>query len=170
MARAERHPATLTAEELLDHCDLRQLRRSGPGGQNRNKVATAIVLTHRPTGLIAEANETRTQATNRRVALYRLRLRLALEQRCLPNANSPSALWNSRCRNGRISINPRHEDFPAILAEALDFVVAARFDMVAAGEALGCTSSQLTKLLNQEPMAFLSVNVERTKLGLRRLQ
>ena len=49
------HPAAHDLERLLADCDVRFTRRSGPGGQNRNKVETAVVLTHRPTGLVAEA-------------------------------------------------------------------------------------------------------------------
>src|SRR5713101_7600430 len=88
------HPATLAPDRLLAECDVRFLRRSGPGGQNRNKVATAVVLTHRPSGLVAEANERRSQAENREAALFRLRINLALSIR-LPSG-PPSALWRSR--------------------------------------------------------------------------
>jgi hypothetical protein len=39
-------------------------------------------------------------------------------------------------------------------------------DMKAAASALGCTPSQLTKLLKDEPRAFLQVNQARNRLGL----
>ena len=72
------HPAALPDDDLLSICNETRTRRGGPGGQHRNKVETAVVLQHRPTGLNAEANERRSQADNRRVALQRLRLRLAI--------------------------------------------------------------------------------------------
>ncbi len=36
------HPATWTTEQLLEQCDLRTQRRSGPGGQHRNKTSSCI--------------------------------------------------------------------------------------------------------------------------------
>ena len=60
------HPAALDPERLLAECDVRFTRRSGPGGQNRNKVETAVILTHRPTGITAEASDRhRDAAANR---------------------------------------------------------------------------------------------------------
>src|SRR5262245_62118596 len=105
------HPASLPPAELLAQCQTRRTRRSGPGGQHRNKVETAVVLTHVPTGLRAEANERRSQAENLRMALFRLRVNLALEVRQLKGA-APSALWQSRCRGGRIVLSAEHDDFP----------------------------------------------------------
>ena len=85
------HPAALDPEVLARQCEFRATRRSGPGGQNRNKVETAVVLTHRPTGLTAQASERRTQGENRRAALERLRLELALtiRQPICPDAKRP---------------------------------------------------------------------------------
>src|SRR3989442_8957319 len=76
-----RHPAGLDPEALNAECEFRATRRSGPGGQNRNKVETAVILTHRPTGIRAEASERRTQGENRRAARFRLRIELALTVR-----------------------------------------------------------------------------------------
>ena len=101
------HPAaTCRWQELLAQCDVRFLRRSGPGGQHRNKVSTAVVLVHRPTGIKAEANERRSQAENRTAALRRLRVQLALEvRRRREPGDSPSPLWQSRLHGGRIEVS-----------------------------------------------------------------
>jgi protein subunit release factor B len=51
-------------------------RSSGPGGQRKNKVETAVRLKHLPSGLTVIATEHRSQAENRKLALERLRARL----------------------------------------------------------------------------------------------
>ncbi|MCE5268245.1 MAG: peptide chain release factor-like protein [Planctomycetaceae bacterium] len=165
------HPAALPLEKLFEGCDVQFLRRSGPGGQHRNKVATAVALRHRSTGIEAEASERRSQAENRSVALARLRVNLALELRMRRELDAgPSPLWKSRCTGGRIGVAATHDDFPAMLAEALDVVAAHGFDARAAAESLGCTNSQLVKFLKKEPRAILWVNAERARLGLHGLR
>ena len=75
------HPSVLPTDALLQMCELRTQRRSGPGGQHRNKTSSGAFLTHKATGIVAEATERRSQAQNRDVACERLRYRMAVEVR-----------------------------------------------------------------------------------------
>jgi protein subunit release factor B len=47
-------------------------RSSGPGGQNVNKVASAVTLRHRPSGISVTVQDSRSQAMNRKLARQRL--------------------------------------------------------------------------------------------------
>lgn len=166
---SDAHPASLPLETLLTQCEVRHERRSGPGGQHRNKVATAVVLIHRPTGMRAEANERRHQAENLVEAVRRLRVRLAVEVRSAGTRGGRGSLWQSRMVGGRLAINPKHDDFPTILAEAMDVMVEERFDLSRTAELLEISMSQLIKFLKKGPAAWGSVCEGRRQRGLRPL-
>ena len=56
------------------------VRSGGPGGQRLNKVATCVVLRHRPSGLEVRCQQERSQARNRLIARWRLLHHLEAER------------------------------------------------------------------------------------------
>ncbi len=176
------HPACLPEAELLKACTLGRGRAGGPGGQNRNKVETLVMIRHDPTGLESHAGERRSQGENRAVAIRRLRLLLATHIRVDPSAvTSPrtldailgpggSALWKSRARGGRIACNPDHDDYPSLLAEALDVLSRVQWDATKAARQLDVSATQLLGLIRDHPPAFAAMNGARRAQGLHGLR
>ncbi|NND96953.1 MAG: peptide chain release factor-like protein [Pirellulaceae bacterium] len=168
------HPAVLAPEDLLQQCDLRTQRRSGPGGQHRNKTSSGVFLCHRSSGIIGEATERRSQALNREVALTRLRFRLAVELRTASWWDASDVPIESEIRENYHGKSLRLSDTnpakPAVLALLLNDLHASGGQPSAVAQVWAVSTSGIIFLVKSTRDAFTLVNQVRAHHGRRALK
>lgn len=159
------HPATIAVEDLLSQCNLRTQRRSGPGGQHRNKTSSGVFLHHRATGIVGEATERRSQAQNRVVALQRLRFRLAVEVRTpsvLDGSVPPEEVeLRARLRGRPLRLNDRNESKASLLALILNDLHASGGQPSAVAPLWSASTTAIVGLLKSHPPALALANTVR---------
>ena len=174
-------------EELLAQCDVHIYKASGPGGQHRNKVSSAVRLRHRPSGISATANDSRSQHSNRKLAMQRLRMNIALKLRRSAEGNAeasqaggeadmsrPAVL--AECMHvatkgpgaglARLTIGKKNPRFWQVAAYLLDILDEEEGRLSSAGDRLGITTGNLTAAFKSQRHLLAEVQKIRKRHGL----
>lgn len=155
----------LTDAQLLAQCAVDTYRASGPGGQKRNKTSSAVRIRHKPSGLAAIAEESRSQHENRARALKRLRRALYLELRENGPLAEHSALLSVRGADGRLVPAPRSVQYLPAVAVLLDLLDEASAGMRDVATAVGTTTANLADFLAADDTVWRAVNALRARHG-----
>lgn len=146
----------MSDDELLRQCRFEACRGVGPGGQKRNKTSSAARVTHLESGLSAWDDVTRSQHQNLHHALRKLRWEMAVELRPEDGGGAPE-----------IPLSPvPKQSSPAFclwLGRIFDALHDAEFQMAPAAERLGCSASQLARLLGKDDLAWQKLAEQRQK-------
>ncbi|KAL5226283.1 hypothetical protein ABZP36_014548 [Zizania latifolia] len=170
----------LSDDELMGQCEMGTFKASGPGGQHRNKRESAVRLRHRPTGIIAQAVEDRSQHKNRASALSRLRTLIALKVRKpinLEEYTPPVELLQilplkSTIRRKDVGpqIGPNNPKFAPGMQALLDLLFAVEGSVSEAAKILGLSTGAVSRLILSDDSLRTAANELRAAKGLKPLK
>ncbi|HYE04853.1 MAG TPA: peptide chain release factor-like protein [Planctomycetota bacterium] len=147
---------------LLRQCEVSTSTSGGPGGQHANKTASAVRISHRATGAVAQCHDHRDRLRNQQDALHRLRIRIAAATR---GASDPA--WLEPYRNGRqIALGANAREFHLVAAAALDALAAAAGSLADAAAALRLSTTQYARLLTADADIRAAADAIRAANGL----
>lgn len=165
--------------DLLTDCDVHIYKSSGPGGQHRNKVSSAVRLKHRPTGVTAQGEDSRSQHANKRSALRRLRMNIACQGRRQLPASARISPVVAGCIHKvrksdensplRLTIGARDRRFWQVAAFLLDVLESRHGRMGESAAMLGISTGNLNRVLHSERHLFAAVQQLRKRHGERPL-
>lgn len=152
-----------TDDALIAQSEVDRYRASGPGGQHRNKTESAVRLRHKPTGVTAIGEDSRSQAENKIHAVRRLRSAIALEVReaLALDGYAPSPRLAALVAGGTAPLGAKTRltgEYWAAIAELLDLLVAGALEIGATAQRLGISTGAMSKLLLHDDQVARVVN------------
>jgi len=143
--------------KLFTYCVMENFQASGPGGQKRNRKFSAVRITHKSTNLSVISTETRSRSNNLRIALKKLRIKLAIEIR------GPNISLN------RLKIALSNPMYPLWVALLFDTLWKYKFRISETAESLNTSTGKLIKLIARDSNIWKTINYNRENFELKKL-
>ena len=139
----------LNEEELGRIVEFDFFKRSGNGGQKRNKTSSAVRVTLKELAISAEDCTERSQKLNRSKALQKLRCKIAMTVR-------------QDISDEIITIvAPSNDRYPLFLARLIDLLSSVNYSFKECGLKLNLSSSQVEKLLRRDASLWQFIQSKR---------
>jgi hypothetical protein len=150
-------------DALIAQSEVDRYRASGPGGQHRNKTESAVRLRHKPSGVTAIGEDSRSQAENKLHAVRRLRsaIALAVREPVALAGYAPSPRLAALVAGGTAPLGVKTRltaAYWAAIAELLDLLVAGELEISATAQRLSITTGAMSKLLLHDDQVARVVN------------
>ncbi len=148
-----------TDQQLLEDCEVRTARGSGPGGAKADTSESAVEIVHPPSGVTARSTKTRSQAKNREIALRKLRRTYAREVR---HDIDPSDIGlppelESYVENG-LEINRKNRWYPFLVKLVLDVFEAYDARLSETADFLNVSTGRLVRFFKNDNALWKTVN------------
>ena len=146
---------SLSEEALGNIVEFDFFKRSGNGGQKRNKTSSAVRVTLKEFDISAEDCTERSQKLNRSKALQKLRRKIAMTLRQEVSDEIPQI------------VAPSNDRYPLFLAYLLDLLESVDYSFKECGTRLNLSSSQVEKLLRRDTALWQKVQSSVNSIKLR---
>jgi len=158
-------------EKLLEECEVRTARGSGPGGTKADTTESAVEIHHDPSGVTARSSTTRSQRKNREIALRNWRRRYALEVRheIDPDRIGVPPALTSYLENG-LRIKQKNDWYPFLAKLVLDVFEACDARLSDTANFLDVSTGRLVAFFKDDSALWQQVNRMREKHGHHRLE
>jgi len=141
-------------EKFMLNCHLEYFQASGPGGQKRNRKYSAVRITHYPTNVVSESCATRSQNSNKKDAIHKIKMQIAT------NFTGPPIKLEIN------NISESNKLYPLWLAMVFDLLFKYSFETKEAAYKLEISNSKLIKLIGKSTFAWKNFNNYRKNFGL----
>ena len=149
----------MSDEELLNNCKTDHFIATGNGGQKRNKTSSAVRLSLKNSDISVTASEDRQQSVNKKRAIRKMRIAIAMEMR------EQATEWD-----GQLDMNTKNTQYPLFIACLTDNLFDKNWQVSEVAKSMDISTGKLIKIIAKDDNLWQFINKERQRSGYKPLK